>query len=86
VPASYKGQGVAVPPFEPTRRVFQRRLKSFNPYSTKCLEEASVLKNPQLAPRVSLAIPSNATELLIWVGNRLAQGYLLCPKLDFGHL
>ena len=37
---------------------------SGNAYSLKCLEVGSVLKNPQWAPRVSLAMPSNATELI----------------------
>jgi hypothetical protein len=34
-------------------------------------EHSRVLKNPSWAPRVSVAMPSDATEL-IWVGCRLA--------------
>ena len=40
-------------------------------YSPYCLEDVSVLKNPRWAPRVSLAMPSNATQP-VWVESRLA--------------
>jgi hypothetical protein len=44
-------------PQGPARKIF-----------TKYLEEDRLLKNPHWMPRVSLAMPSNATKL-VWVGS-----------------